>query len=81
MILGTLLIFVFLRSREGMVKMVKALQAMVFQHQDMNHGLMVALVEKGVMLIPQKGMLAKPIKTKQSDWFIRKEMKVKHFCY
>jgi hypothetical protein len=47
----------------------------------MNHGLMVALVEKGVMLIPQKGMLAKPIKTKQSDWFIRKEMKVKHFCY
>lgn len=61
------MIFVFLRSREGMVKMVKALQAMVFQHQEMNHGLMVALVEKGVMLTLQKGMLAKPMKIKQLD--------------
>lgn len=64
-----------------MVKMVKALQAMVFQHQEMNHGLMVALVEKGVMLTLQKGMLAKPMKIKQLDWFIKKEMKVKHFCH
>lgn len=64
-----------------MLKMVKALQAMVFQHQEMNRGLMVALVEKGVMLTPQKGMLTKPIKTKQSDSFIRKEMKVKHFFH
>jgi hypothetical protein len=54
---------------------------MVFQHQEMNCGLMVALVEKRVMLTPQKGMLAKPIKTKQSDWFIRKEMKVKYFFH
>ncbi len=63
------------------MKMVKAFQAMVFQHQEMNCGLMVALVEKRVMLTPQKGMLAKPIKTKQSDWFIRKEMKVKYFFH
>ncbi len=75
------MIFVFLRSIESMVKMVKALQAMVFQHQEMNHGLMVALVEKGVTLILQKGMLAKPIKIKQLNWFIKKEMKVKHFCH
>lgn len=67
MVLGAFVIFVFLRSREGMVKMVKALQAMVFQHQEMNHGLMVALVEKGVMLTLQKGMLAKPMKIKQLD--------------
>ncbi len=64
MVLGAFVIFVFLQSREGMVKMVKALQAMVFQHQEMNHGLMVALVEKGVMLTLQKGMLAKPMKIK-----------------
>ncbi len=63
------------------MKMVKALQAMAFQHQEMNRGLVVALVENGVMLTPQKGMLVKPIKTKQSDWFVRKEMKVKHFCH
>lgn len=75
------MIFVFLQSIESMVKMVKALQAMVFQHQEMNHGLMVALVEKGVTLILQKGMLAKPIKIKQLNWFIKKEMKVKHFCH
>lgn len=67
MVLGAFVIFVFLQSREGMVKMVKALQAMVFQHQEMNHGLMVALVEKGVMLTLQKGMLAKPMKIKQLD--------------
>jgi hypothetical protein len=78
---GAFVIFVFLRSIESMVKMVKALQAMVFQHQEMNHGLMVALVEKGVTLILQKGMLAKPIKIKQLNWFIKKEMKVKHFCH
>ncbi len=54
------------------MKMVKALQAMVFQHQEMNHGLMLALVEKGVTLTLQKGMLAKPIKIKQLDWFIKK---------
>jgi hypothetical protein len=78
---GAFVIFVFLRSIESMVKMVKALQAMVFQHQEMNHGLMVALVEKGVTLILQKGMLAKPIKIKKLNWFIKKEMKVKHFCH
>ncbi len=81
MVPGAFVIFVFLRSIESMVKMVKALQAMVFQHQEMNHGLMVALVEKGVTLILQKGMLAKPIKIKQLNWFIKKEMKVKHFCH
>ncbi len=64
MVPGAFVIFVFLRSIESMVKMVKALQAMVFQHQEMNHGLMVALVEKGVMLTLQKGMLAKPMKIK-----------------
>lgn len=75
------MILVFFRSTKGIVKMVKALQAMVFQHQEMNHGLMVALVEKGVTLTLQKGMLGKPIKIKQLDWFIRKEMKVKHFFH
>ncbi len=75
------MILVFFRSTKGIVKMVKALQAMVFQHQEMNHGLMVALVEKGVTSTLQKGMLAKPIKIKQLDWFIRKEMKVKHFFH
>jgi len=70
--MGAFVILVFLRSTKGIMKMVKALQAMVFQHQEMNHGLMLALVEKGVTLTLQKGMLAKPIKIKQLDWFIKK---------
>ncbi len=35
---------------------------MVFQHQEMNCGLMVALVEKGVTLTPLKGCWPSPLK-------------------